>query len=99
MTTSCTSFSAKYAVQGICFETDHESLCSIHGSKYFDFKFYEKYHIRPTYNTPKYVSFFLFVAIKIAVFVLVILGTKHLKYYFKFMKMTDIDLFYMKENI
>ena len=28
----------------------------------------------------------------------VILGTKQLKYYFKFMKMTDIDLFYIKKT-
>ena len=29
----------------------------------------------------------------------VILGTKQLKYYFKFMKMTDIDLFYIKKTL
>ena len=29
----------------------------------------------------------------------VILGTKQLKYYFRFMKMTDIDLFYIKKTL
>ena len=29
----------------------------------------------------------------------VIFGIKQLKYYFKFMKMTDIDLFYIKKTI
>ena len=31
--------------------------------------------------------------------IIVILGTKQLKYYFKFMKMTDIDLFYIKKTL
>ena len=30
---------------------------------------------------------------------LVIMGTKQLKYHFKLMKMTDIDLFYIKKTI
>ena len=29
----------------------------------------------------------------------VILGTKQLKYYFRFMKMADIDLFYIKKTL
>ena len=36
---------------------------------------------------------------KILISKIVILGTKQLKYYFKFMKMTDIDLFYIKKTL
>ena len=38
-------------------------------------------------------------SMEIACIVVVILGTKQLKYYFNFMKMTDIDLFYIKKTL